>query len=273
MWTTLAIASALTLAPAQGGKLEIKNDRITYGILGQERKETKFLAGDVFVVSFDIEGLQVNAKDGKVRYSMGLELINDKTGKPEFTTEPQELETVNALGGSRLPAFAMSTLGTDTMPGTYTMKVTVTDLAANPKQKVELTKKFEVIPRKFGFVKVGLFNVNGAGAGPAPPIGVPGQTIAVTAAVVGFELDDKTNANLAFEMQILDETGKPTLTQPFTGEAKNIPQDQRKLLALNFAIALNRPGKFTIELKATDKLAKGQPIVQTLSFTVIEPPK
>ena len=90
MWATLAIASALSLAPAQAGKLEIKNDRITYGILGQERKETKLLAGDVFIVTFDIEGLQVK-DDGRVRYSMGMELLNNKTGKAEFTKEPQEL--------------------------------------------------------------------------------------------------------------------------------------------------------------------------------------
>src|SRR5207253_6869300 len=51
MWATLAIASALSLAPAQGEKLEIKNDRVTYGILGQERKDSKVLAGDVFVVT------------------------------------------------------------------------------------------------------------------------------------------------------------------------------------------------------------------------------
>src|SRR5438045_752563 len=111
MWATLAIASALSLAPAQAEKLEIKNDRVTYGLLGQERKENKVLAGDVFVVSYDIMGLQVN-EEGHVRYSMGMELLNNKTNKPEFTKDPKELVASNALGGSRLPAFAMSEIGT-----------------------------------------------------------------------------------------------------------------------------------------------------------------
>jgi len=272
MWATLAIASALSLAPAQAGKLEIKNDRLTYGILGQERKDTKFLAGDFFVVTFDIEGLQVDAKDGKVRYSMGLELINNKTGKPEFTQQPQDLEFLNALGGTLLPAYAAAEIGLDTTPGEYSVKVTVTDQSDKTKPSVTLTRKFDVLPRKFGFVKMGLVNLGG---GSSAPIAVHGQTIIVTAGVVGFELDDKMNANLAFEMQILDAAGKPTLKQPFTGEAKNIPPDQRKLLPLNpFVIPINRTGKFTIELKATDKLAKqSQPIVQTLSITVIEVPK
>src|SRR5438445_13448613 len=110
MWATLAIASALSLAPAQAGKLEIKNDRATYGVLGQERKDNKLLAGDIFVVTFDIEGLKPK-DDGRVKYSMGMELINNKTGKPEFTRAGEELEATKAPGGTRLPGFALEETG------------------------------------------------------------------------------------------------------------------------------------------------------------------
>src|SRR3954471_15485404 len=169
MWATLALASALSVTPAQAGTLQLKNDRITYGILGQERKDNKLLPGDVFVVAFDIEGLQVR-EDGRVLYSMGMELTS-KEGKSEFKKDPQELEAVNALGGSRLPAFALSEVGTETRPGEYTLKVTVTDRAAKATQT--LTRKFEVLPRTFGFVRTALTYENSM---PAPPLAVAGQT-------------------------------------------------------------------------------------------------
>src|SRR5437868_3494061 len=98
MWATLALAAVLQPAPAQqSAKLTITNARTTYGILGQERKSDKLLPGDIFVVSFDIEGLQVK-DDGKVEYSMSMELKN-KDGKVQFKKEPQDLEAINALGG------------------------------------------------------------------------------------------------------------------------------------------------------------------------------
>jgi hypothetical protein len=267
MWATLAIASALSLAPAQAGKLEIKRDRVTYGILGQERKDTKLLAGDVFVITFDIEGLLVK-EDGRVRYSMGMELRNLKTDKAEFTKDPQELEVTNALGGSRLPAFALSNIGLDTQPGKYKMVVTVNDLLAKEKSSAKLEREFEVVPAKFGLVQVALFNQGGL---PAPPIAVVGHTLVVNAAAVGFDLDKDMLPNLTFELRILDEAGKPTVPKPFAGEAnKTVPKENRRLLPLQFTLPLNRSGKFTLELEANDKVAN-KTVKQSLSFKVIEP--
>jgi hypothetical protein len=198
---------------------------------------------------------------------MGMELLNNKTGKAEFTKEPQELEAVNALGGSRLPAFALSEIGTETTPGEYTLKVTVSDLADKNKATTTLNRKFEVLPRKFGFVRVSLANEKEM---PVPAIAVPGQTFFVNFAVVGFDIsDDKKNPDLAVEMRILDEASKPTLAKPFTGETKEVPAAFRKIVPMQFVLAVNRPGKFTIELKATDRLSK-KTAEQTLTFTVLE---
>lgn len=266
MWATLAIASALSLAPAQAGKLEIKNDRVTYGILGQERKDTKLLPGDAFVISFDIEGLQLK-DDGRVRYSMGFELINNKTSKPEFTKDAQELEVTNALGGSRLPAYAISTIGLDTQPGEYTMKVTVTDLLAKEKPTATLTRKFDVLPPKFGLVQLGFLSQAGT---PAPPLGVVGQAYVLNAALVGFDLDKDMLPNLTFELRILDKAGKPTLPKPFTGEVnKAARKEDRKLMPLFFNLALTRAGEFTLEVEATDKITN-KTVKQSLSLTVVE---
>jgi hypothetical protein len=199
---------------------------------------------------------------------MGMELKNKKTGKAEFTKDPQELEVTNALGGSRLPAFAMSNIGLDTQPGQYTMIVTVNDLLTKEKSTTKLEKDFEVMAPQFGLVQVSLFN---QGPLPAPPIAVVGQTVVVNAAVVGFGLDKDMQPDLTFELRILDQAGNPTVKNPFTGEAnKAVPKQNLKLLPLQFTLPLNRSGKFTIELVANDKIGKKQ-VKQTLSLEVIEP--
>src|SRR5688572_19950855 len=103
MWVSYVLTTALSLTPGQPGDLELVNARVTYGVLGQERpdsKAPKLLPGDVFVVSFDINNLKVK-KDGRVQYSMGMELTRKGKLKPEFKKDPLDLEALNTLGGSR----------------------------------------------------------------------------------------------------------------------------------------------------------------------------
>jgi hypothetical protein len=268
MWATLALTTALHLAPAQAGTLELKNVRVTYGTLGQERKDAKeVLAGDVFHVAFDIEGLQIS-DDGRVLYRMGMELTKAGKKDPEFKQEPRDLEAVNTLGGTRVPAFARTTVGLDTVPGDYTLKVTITDRAS--KQKQELTRSFRVVPPRLGIVQLSLYSYNdGQGTAlPAPPLGVPGQAILLHFAVVGFEQDKKKDQpHVVTELTVLDESGKPVLRKPFSGTT----QDPRvkKLLPIDFPVQLNRSGKFKVHIKVTDKIVN-KTAEQTLDLTVLE---
>jgi hypothetical protein len=269
MWATLALATAVYLTPAQSDTLQLKNDRVTYGELGQERKDSKLLPGDIFVVAYDIEGLKVS-ETGKVSYSMSLDLLN-KDGKSQYKQEPSDLEAFNALGGSRVPAFAQVTIGSDTPPGDYTMKVTVKDRTSGKSES--LSRKFEVLPIKFGFVRVGFsYLYPGVGANPpAPPVAVPGQTYLVNFTVVGFELDKahKDQPNIESSLRVLDEDGKPVLAKPYTGSATEIPPELKKYIPMQFVLQLNRAGKFKVELKATDKVS-GKSAEQILDLTVIE---
>jgi hypothetical protein len=267
MWATLALASALGLAPNQAGTLQLKNERVTYGILGPERKDAKLLPGDIFVVAFDIDGLRVR-EDGRVLYSMGMELTNSQ-GKSQFKREPQDLEAVNALGGSRLPAFAMSEVGTETPPGEYTMKVTVTDRLAMKTQTLD--RKFEVLPAKLGVVRVHT-SYNEQGTMPAPPVAVPGQTLYLNFAVVGFDLDTKQQPNLEAELNIFDESGKPTLAKPFnSGAIVDALPEFKKIMPMQFIVQLNRSGKYRLALKATDRLGKKPPVELSMDIAVVEP--
>jgi hypothetical protein len=270
MWATLALATALNVLPAQSGTLQLKNDRAVYGELGQERKDSKVLPGDLYVLAFDIEGLKVG-DDGQVRYSMVLDLLN-KEGKSQFKQEPRDLEAFNALGGNRVPAFAQVTVGTDTPEGEYTVKVTVKDRATNKSET--LTRKFEVLPTRFGFIRTGFSHLfpNLNVAPPAPPVAVPGQTYLVNFAIVGFALDKnrKDQPNIEASLRVLDEDGKPTLPKPFSGVANEVGPEFKNVIPMNFILALNRAGKFKLELKATDKIS-GKTAEQVLDLHVVEP--
>jgi len=269
MWASLAL-SALVLAPSQGGNLAIKNPRPTYGILGQERKDKKVLVGDVFTLAYDIEGLQTK-EDGTIQYSVGMELL-DKAGKSQFKQEPQDLESVNSLGGTRATAFAVAEIRTDTKPGDYVMKVTVTDRLA--KTTKELSYPFEVAAPTLGFVQCCLAYPDDKYR-PAPPVAAVGQTYWVNFAVVGFELNKKDmQPNFSVEMRVLDEKGQPTVAKPSTGgiDGSKNPVDERykKVLPFQFALQLNRPGRYTVELKVKDNV-NNKTATQTMEFSVIEP--
>jgi hypothetical protein len=264
MWATLALTTALSLAPAQTGQVELKNVRATYGTLGQKREDTQLVPGDAFVVSYDIENLTVK-EDGRVLYSMGMKLTKKGNTKPEFEQPAEEKEAVNTLGGSRLPSASYVVIGTDTMPGEYTMDVTVTDRAT--KKSASFSKAFEVVPTKLSIVRLNLTNENGR---PAPPIGAPGQSLLLNFGLVGFDLDTKKmQPNLAVEMTVLDEAGKPVHAKPFTGTFTEVTDEYKKYLPNQFIINLNRSGKFKMVLKATDKLTS-KSVEQSLELTVLE---
>jgi len=277
MWTTLALMSALSWTPAQAPRLELKNPRVTYGILGQERKDTNYLPGDMVVLAFDIEGLPVGA-DGLIQYSMSVTLYDHKQKKEVFKKLPQRMSVVNTLGGSRLPTFALTNIGTDTEPGKYTMTVEVADGTGKISKKLE--RDFEVTKPAFGIVRPGLvYNLMGdeqAGASTiiyAPPVAVPGQNLMLHFAVVGFALaGNKQDPKVKVEMKVLDESGNPVLKKPFGGKATSISDEAKQLKVIPFSVPIqvNRSGKFKIVVTATDENSNGKTITQTLDLKVVE---
>jgi hypothetical protein len=239
----------LSLAPGQTGQLNLANVRATYGILGATRPDAKVLPGDSFVLCFDIEGVKAD-EAGKVLYSIGME-VTDAAGKVYFKQEPRELEANNSLGGTSLQAFASIQIGLDQPPGKYTVKVTVTDRATQAKGT--LTRAYEVLPKGFGLVRLNLsYDADGKIA--APYVG-EGQIVFVNFLAVGFGRDSaQAQPNLSVEMRILDQTGKPTLAKPYSGVVNRDIPAKALSVPMQFVVELNRPGQFTLELKATDKV-------------------
>jgi hypothetical protein len=259
MMTSLTLVAALSMTPAQGAGLTLSNPRVTYGELGSPRPDNKLLPGDIFFLSFDIEGIKVN-EAGRVKYSMAME-VTDSAGKSIFKQMPVERDDFLPLGGTKLPARAFVSVGVDQAPGAYTCKVTVTDMAEKEKAvSKSLEQKFEVTARGFGIVQL-YTAADMKGEIPAPLVGVAGQAMFVHFAVIEFQRDEKTKQpNITIEMVVYDQDRQPTLAKPTT---KQIPDeadgkvDEKVVgIPMRFLVPMNRQGGFLIELKATDNISK-----------------
>src|SRR5262249_56179194 len=94
------------------------------------------------------------------------------------------------------------------------------------------------------------------GAMSGPTTGLVGQTIFVQFSVASFQRDSKTKQpNVEFEFNVHDEKGQPTLGQPGKHfQNAGVPED-KGAFAMRFPLFMSRPGKFTLTIKATDKVA------------------
>jgi hypothetical protein len=258
MGPAFALLAALSLPAAETGDLRLTNLRPTHCVLGPTRATDKVLPGDTYVLSFDIEGLAIDDA-GKARYSVGVD-VTDADGKVLFKQEPKEQEVQASLGGDRLPAYAQINAGLEGRPGPYHLKVTVTDLAS--RKSAELTRTAEVLPKDFGLVRL----TTSSDPDGRYPLSVPGSGdwLFLHVGVVGFARADNTKQpDVVMTVNIIDEKGKPTTARPMTVEVNKDVPESAAALPVRLLLSLNRPGKFTVELTATDRLSNKK---ATLSF-------
>ncbi|MCZ2340627.1 MAG: hypothetical protein LC104_02380 [Bacteroidales bacterium] len=258
MYAPLTLALALALTPAQpASPIKLTNVRNTYGELGGTRSASKLLPGDVLFVGFDIEGITIDP-EGKVAYTMALE-VADKAGKLIFKQNPVVRADVAPLGGNTIQGRAFITVGLDQAPGKYNLKVTVADPVKKANQT--LTHEFEVLPKGFGIVAV-YASADDRGQIPAPTTGIIGQSLFVQFSVVGFSRSpDTRQPDVQVEMLPLDATGRPTIEKASEFTLQGGVDEKDPSFALRFLLPLTRTGKYTVRLKATDKIAK-----QTATF-------
>jgi hypothetical protein len=263
MLTTLAFLTVLSATPS-AGDLALTNIRPTYGVLGPRRSAKAFLPGDSVFVTFDIQGITTD-RDGKILYSVATE-VSDSTGKVPFRQPARDLEAIAALGGDTLPAYAQVDIGLEQPAGNYTLKLTVTD-RSNGKSKT-LTVPFQVLPKAFGIVRLTVTS-DSEGLQPAGLLGT-GQSLWVNLAAVGFgRSGDKGQPHVAFELRVLDASGKSTMAKPFAGVVNEKVPTNAPAVPVQFHLALNRAGKFTIEVKATDQIT-GKVATESFPISVQE---
>jgi hypothetical protein len=258
MWTTLVLAAALGLTPGQSNQLSFHNVRSVLLLFGPERQTNKFLPGDVFMLVFDIEGLKADG-NGKMLYRLARQ-VTDSKGKLVWGEEPQDREAPGGvfvyLGGNRVPSTAPVEIRMDQPPGEYTLTVTVTDRVSKASKKLDA--KFEVLPKGFGIVQLvtAITYAFPPNTIVVSPSGVVGEYRILDAAIVGFERDSvKKQPSVVVEMRILDESGKQ-VSKPASQEFNQDVPETLTLLPVQFPLFLNRPGNFTVELQATDRINK-----------------
>jgi hypothetical protein len=269
MWTTLALAMVLGTAARQNDTLTLSNVRATYGPFGVERKTNKVLPGDVYYLEFDIEGLQVGA-DGTAFYSQEMK-VKDSKDKVVFGDQSDQRAFL-ALGGKTVPGSAFLIVGIDQPAGDLSITIKVTDSSKKGnKASKSITRKLEVIEKSFGVVRV-TTTVDENHNYLVPAGGVVGESRFINFMVVGFERDPakKNQPSFEVEMRILDEKGKETLTDsPYTARNAEVAENAASV-PIQFPLQLTRAGKFTVELRAQDKVGKKNHTF-TFPLTVTDP--
>jgi hypothetical protein len=242
----------IAAASGQTDQLTINNVRATYGLLGTERPDHKALLGDTYCVAFDIDGLKAD-DNGRVQYTLAMKATDSK-GQVIFAESPEDLETYNTLGGSRVPAFTILDTGLAQNPGDCTIRVTVTDRTTRATR--QLVHRLEIMPRSFGIIRLAT-SLDPELRFPAAPVGVPGQSLWVNFFTLGFQRDPANKLpNVRVEMRILDENGKPTLAKPVTGEISQAVPEATVVIPWQFRVSFNRAGKYTLEVRAADRVSK-----------------
>lgn len=249
MLPTLALFAAMSFTPAQGG-LSLTNERVTFGgQFGPTRPDTPYLPGDVFFMVFDIEGLKQDPI-GRVEYTIGMVVTDDK-GKVVFEDKPTEQAVIVPLGANKWPARAFFGIGLD-LRGKFSCKVSVVDKATGSSKSIE--RRFEVSAPAFGIVG---FNTSFdlEGNYPAPIGGYAGQAIFMHFVTVGFARGANKQPHNIIELRVLDAANKPTTEKPLIFEKKSDVKEELNGIDWDLALPLNRAGRYTVELKAEDKLA------------------
>ena len=222
------------------------------------------LPGDIVYFAFDIKNMKLD-ETGRASYTLLVEVTDDK-GHLIYKQGPTNAVAQNYLGGNSLPCSAHLELPLDSVPGTHHLKVTITDRSS--KKTVSLERTGKILTPDFGLVRVASFADRETKV-PAASVGVVGESIYISFAPVGFSRDKGTGQpDLHVSMRVLDDKGQPTFAKPLSGTvSKEVPAGLR-LIPMQFGITLNRPGNFTIELEAADKLS-GKSVKERLPLRVV----
>jgi hypothetical protein len=251
MWMSVVAITLMGLNAGQPGKLAVSNDRLTYGHLGPVRDVAKYLPGDAIHLIFEVNGMTFDDK-GKASYSIGLEII-DGQGTELLKQKPRQATALNYLGGTTLPCAANMSVPLQSAPGMYTFRVTVTDNAT--KKSAVVQRKIEVLPKQLGLILVGT-SADREATIPWSPVGVVGDSIYLNFTAVGFARNPKTKQpQLKVVMRVLDEKGNAVSGAKMQGEASSDVPVDLEAVPMQFGITLNRAGRFTLEVTATDVLA------------------
>ena len=265
--STLAVFAALTLAADPPGDLKLSNVRATHGLLGPKRTEKQVLPGDRVFVCFDIDGITVNA-DGKVQYSIATD-VTDAKGKSIYKQEPRDLEVPLSLGGNSVPGYSQIDCGLEQPAGKYTLKLTVVrslrrqedgDVHARFRDRRAAASVWcgfcdDARPR-------GALPVERRGQSAKHAYGCNSASSASSATRLANSQTSPSNCKSSTTTTSRSASRRPARI------SKDVP-DNVTMLPIQFLLSLNRAGKFSLVVTATDQLSR-KTTKTTLPLTVLE---
>lgn len=249
MWCSTPLAIVIALIPVDAGGLTLSHVRMTYGMLGPTRQDNHFLPSDDVVLCFDIDGAKANAA-GKILYAIGMD-VTDSKGKVQFRQLPNDREADAPPDGKGLPACARVQIGSDQEPGSYRVHVTVTDRVAGATR--EISQTCQVLPKAFGLVHL---TTTSDYEGKLPRASFePGKPGWINFDAAGFGRAKSTGQpHVSVVLRVSDDAGRPALAKPSMGEVtKDVPANAAAV-PMQFALEINRAGRFTVQLTATDQV-------------------
>jgi hypothetical protein len=225
---------------------EISDPHLTYGHLGAPRpKGEGIMPGDIAYLSFAIKNLKTDDA-GKIKYSIAIVITDDK-GKVIFEQKPVKAFAQHFFGGGSVPAAAQIAVPLETKPGPVHWKITVKDGTTDKSTELKGTGK--VLPLDFGLVHVGTY-ADVEEHVPVPPIGVVGSNIYLGFGVLGYGRGKDKQPDINVTLRILDDKGKPTFAKALTGRVHQELAPDVHVVPLQFALTLDRVGRYTLELSA-----------------------
>jgi hypothetical protein len=259
----LLAAGLLAVLACPANALELKNARAAYGFLSSPRADDKYLPGDMLTYVYEIDDIQADPKTGIAYLQQTLQILDDKN-KEVFKQVPMEME-IPLFGAKRMPSFVRAIMTFDQKPGKYVLKVTVTDKKA--KETKGLTYDFQLLKEGFGIVQPF-----------TPAVGfIDQQDFVINFSVTGMERDKKTKMpNVELSVRLLDKAGKPLVPEPVTSNVRDyhvknaFDITQMRIIPTTLPLVLSQKGSFTIEVKATDRLAKNRTVTLLLPLTVVD---
>ncbi|MBP3957772.1 hypothetical protein J8F10_21175 [Gemmata sp. G18] len=266
MMATIALAVLAGLPAQPAGNLKFTNVRTTIGELGPARENNKLLPGDILFIAYDVEGITIDDK-GNAEYTMTMEVVNAAGARvlpppSEPKPEPRKTAEFFPLRGNKMPGRVFVTVGLDLAPGNYTCKVSITDTKSKASTNIDV--KFEVAKKEFAVVAL-YTTYDARGEISAPTAGQVGQMVFVQFSVATFERDMKTKQpDVELSFQLFDDKGAPTMKEPLkviqdaTSSAAVAPikESDGMFRVIPFPLYMNRPGKFVLEISATDRVSK-----------------
>lgn len=231
---------------------DITQVRASFGPLGPERAENRFLPGDIVFLSFDIGGLQPD-KAGLFRYRVRL-AVQDAREKTLFE-DAQDVPSVGTVMGGKVRHTVQYAIDHGQEAGACKIRIGVTDLAAPMKTETTTTYDFHVLPPTLGLVRFHA-SLDRFGQTPVPGVGVVGQMLTFHMTALGFKPDRKLGeGSITIEFQLLDAQDRPVNNKPLVSEFKALPSDTA-FVPLRFDLLLQRPGVFKMVYKLTDNVEK-----------------